>query len=83
MATIFCPKSPKKLYYKSFDVDILAFEKRPYYCGDKFGDFSPKAGDFFSETPGHTVWVKNQGTLRRFCNNLPNKNFYIVHKLFA
>ena len=25
------------------------------YCGDKFGDFSPKAGDFFFETPGHTA----------------------------
>ena len=51
----FAQNCQKKYFYESFDVDILAFEKRPYYCGDKFGDFSPKAGDFFSETPGHTV----------------------------
>ena len=51
----FLPKIAKKKYfYKSFDVDILAFKKRAYYCGDKFGDFSPKAGVFFSETPGHS-----------------------------
>ena len=54
----FAQNRQKKYFYKSFDIDILAFEKRPYYCGDKFGDFSPKAGDFFSKTPGHTgCWV--------------------------
>ena len=59
----FAQNRQKKYFYKSFDVDILAFEKRPNYCGDKFGDFSPKAGDFspkagdfFSTTPGHTAF---------------------------
>ena len=47
-------KIAKKNIYKSFDVDILAFE-RSCYCGDKFGNFSSNAGDFFSETPGHTI----------------------------
>ena len=53
----FLPEIAKKyIFYKSFDVDIFGFEKWTYYCGDKFGNFLPKAGDFFFETPGHTVF---------------------------
>ena len=30
------------------------------YCCDKFGDFSPKAGNFFFETHGHTAALSKQ-----------------------
>ena len=51
---IFCPKSPKNLLYKSFDVDILGLEKIVVSCGEKFGDFCQNVGDFFVQTPGHS-----------------------------
>ena len=37
------------------DVYILGFEKKLIYCGDKFGDFQQKVGDFFVRTSGHSA----------------------------
>ena len=60
----FFPKiAKKKLEKLVVDVDILGFEKCACYCGDKFGDFSPIAGNFF-ETTGHIGDHVNTGPMQ-------------------